>query len=272
MERLKLGLIVGLRERPEESFAKVASLGIPTCQVGAQAESFVARSEPLEIRKAAERTGVEISCFFLGFENQVFNNKDGPATMGFVAPAYREKRLSLAKKFSDLVKEIGVKTIASHVGFIPDDEKDPIYAGFLQVMGEFIDHCKRNGQTFCFETGQELPSTLKRTILDLGRENVGINLDPANLILYGKANPLDAVEIFGEYVKGFHAKDGLWPNRDEALGKETPLGQGMVRFDLLLPRLKKKGFTGPVTIEREISGPQQIEDIRKAIELLRPYL
>ncbi|HOL66660.1 MAG TPA: sugar phosphate isomerase/epimerase, partial [bacterium] len=127
-------------------------------------------------------------------------------------------------------------------------------------------------QMFCFETGQELPSTLKRTILDLGRENVGINLDPANLILYGKANPLDAVEIFGEYVRGMHAKDGLWPNRDESLGKETPLGQGMVRFDLLLPRLKKKGFKGPVTIEREISGPQQIADIRRAIELLSPYL
>ena len=62
------------------------------------------------------------------------------------------------------------------------------------------------------------------------------DFDPANLVLYGKANPIDAVEIIGEYVKGMHAKDGVWPNRDEYLGHETPLGQGMVRFNIIIPR------------------------------------
>ena len=133
-------------------------------------------------------------------------------------------------------------------------------------------HCANNDQIFCFETGQELPSTLKRTIQDVGTGNLFVNLDPANLILYGKANPLDAAEIFGEYVRGLHAKDGVWPNRDEALGLETALGEGAVRFDLLIRRLKEKGFTGPLTIEREISGPQQKEDIRKAIAILEPML
>jgi sugar phosphate isomerase/epimerase len=117
-----------------------------------------------------------------------------------------------------------------------------------------------------------LPSTLKRTIIDIGLDNVGINLDPANLILYGKANPLDAVEIFGEYVKSMHGKDGLWPNRDEYLGREVPIGEGMVNFPVLLRRLKNKGFNGPIIIEREISGERQIEDIKKAINYLTPYL
>lgn len=139
-------------------------------------------------------------------------------------------------------------------------------------MREFVEYCEGNGQMFCFETGQELPSTLKRTILDIGTGNIGINLDPANLVLYGMANPIDAVEIFGEYVRGFHAKDGLWPNRDEHLGHETPLGKGRVRFELILPRLKAKGFRGPVTIEREISGEQQILDIKKAVRILEPFL
>ncbi len=133
-------------------------------------------------------------------------------------------------------------------------------------MKEFIEKCRKNGQIFCFETGQELPSTLKRTIIDIGLDNTGINLDPANLILYGKANPIDAVEIFGQYVKSIHGKDGLWPNRDECLGKEVPVGQGQVNFPLLLRRLKKAGFNGPVIIEREISGEKQIEDIKKAVE------
>jgi L-ribulose-5-phosphate 3-epimerase len=139
-------------------------------------------------------------------------------------------------------------------------------------MKKVIEKCKENNQIFCFETGQELPSTLKRTIIDIGLDNVGINLDPANLILYGKANPLDAVEIFGEYVKSMHGKDGLWPNRDEYLGREVPIGEGMVNFPVLLRRLKKKGFNGPIIIEREISGERQIEDIKKAINYLTPYL
>jgi len=273
MDKIKLGLIVGLStDNIKTSFEKVASLNITTCQISCTAEAMVGKLKPEDIRKAADKTGVEISSFFLLFEGQVFNFKEGPATMGFIAPQYRSERLKLAKTYSDMVHDMGVKSITSHVGFIPDDEKDPLYRSFIPVMREFTEYCAKNAQMFCFETGQELPSTLKRTILDLGTENIGINLDPANLILYGMANPVDAVEIFGEYVRGFHAKDGLWPNRDKYLGHETPLGEGRVRFDLILPRLKAKGFCGPVTIEREISGEQQISDIKKAIAILEPFL
>ena len=274
MDKIKLGLIVGLSTNNNiaASFEKVASLNIPTCQVSCTAEAIVGKLKPEEIRKAADGAGVEISSFFLLFEGQVFNLKDGPVTMGFIPERYRRERLKLAKIYSDMVGAMGVKSITSHVGFIPDDEKDPLYRSFIPVMREFTEYCAKNGQIFCFETGQELPSTLKRTIRDIGTGNIGINLDPANLILYGMANPVDAVEIFGEYVRGFHAKDGLWPNRDEYLGHETPLGKGCVRFDLILSRLKAKGFRGPVTIEREISGKQQIFDIKKAMKLLEPFL
>ena len=105
-----------------------------------------------------------------------------------------------------------------------------------------------------------------RTIIDIGLDNMGINLDPANLILYGKANPIDAVEIFGKYIRSIHGKDALWPNRDEYLGKEVPVGDGIVNFPLLLRRLKNLGFNGPIIIEREISGEKQIQDIKRAIE------
>ena len=261
---IKLGVIVSISENIEESFRAVHELGVPTCQLACTAELMIDRLNPVEIRKAAEKYNIEITSFFLLFEGQIFDRHRGPSTMGFIPEKYRDRRLELAKKFSDIVSRIGVKSITSHVGFIPDDPKDHLYRGFLPVMREFVKHCKRNGQVFCFETGQELPSTLKRTILDLGMDNVGINLDPANLILYGMAHPLDAVEIFGEYVRGMHAKDALWPNRGEPLGIEVPLGEGVVNFPLLIERLKEKGFTGPITIEREISGEQQKIDILKA--------
>jgi len=224
------------------------------------------------IRKAAEETGIEISSIFLLFEGQVWDRFKGFPTMGLVAPRHRKKRLELAKKFADKVKEIGLTNITCHVGFIPDDPKDPVYIGFIEVMKEYVAYCRRKTIEFRFETGQELPSTLKRTINDIGLDNLAINLDPGNLILYGKAHSLDAVEIFGEYVKGMHAKDGLWPNRREHLGIEVPVGEGEVNFPLLIPRLKEKGFKGPITIEREIRGPKQREDIIKAVKFLVPYL
>ena len=265
---MKLGLMVTISDEPEESFQKVLDLGFPTCQLSCTAECMVERIDCRRIRRAAQNTGIEISSFFLLFEGQVFDRIEGPATMGFVAEKYRKKRLELAKKFSDIVREIGVKSITCHVGFIPNDPHSPLYTGFLPVMRKFCEYCRRNGQIFCFETGQELPSVLKRTIEDVGTGNLGINLDPANLLLYGMAHPLDAVEIFGEYIRGMHAKDGLWPDRNDALGKEVPFGEGEVCFDLLIPKLKEKGFRGPITIEREITGERQIKDILKAKEIL----
>ena len=271
--KMKLGTMVLITENIKESFEEVAKLGMQTCQVSCTAEFMIDKLKPKDIRKASAEFGIEISSFFLIFEGQIYNRtEEGVSTVGFIPEEYRKKRLELAKKYSDMICEMGVKSITSHVGFIPNDPKSPLYLEFVPVMKKFVEYCKKNGQIFCFETGQELPSTLKRTIINIGLDNIGINLDPANLILYGMAHPLDAVEIFGEYVKGMHAKDALWPNRDERLGIEVPIGKGEVDFPLLLSRLKEKGFQGPITIEREISGEQQKKDILEAKKFLQPYL
>ncbi len=267
MEQQKFGIIVGAGENLDEIFQRIRNFDFSLCQMGFIAED-TSMFDPVKIREKAKNYGIEIFSVFLLFRGQIFNLKGGPSSMGLVAPSYRQKRLKLALEFSDFAREIGTKHIVSHVGFIPDDEEDPVYKSFLPVMRTLVEKCQKNSQIFCFETGQELPSTLKRTILDIGLENIGINLDPANLILYGKANPLDAVEIFGRYVRSMHGKDGLWPNRDEALGKEVPVGEGMVNFPVLIRRLKKIGFNGPIIIEREISGEKQIQDIKRAVGFL----
>lgn len=135
-----------------------------------------------------------------------------------------------------------------------------------------VEKCKENGQNFLFETGQETPVTLKRAIQDIekavGKGNVGINLDPANLIMYGKANPVDALEVFGEYVMGIHGKDGKYPTDGHHLGDEVPLGQGKVNYPAFIAKLKEIGYQGDITIEREISGEEQKKDIRMAKDLL----
>jgi sugar phosphate isomerase/epimerase len=127
-----------------------------------------------------------------------------------------------------------------------------------------VSHCQANGQLFLYETGQETPVTLLRAIQDVGLDNQGVNLDTANLILYGKGNPVDALDVIGNHVRGIHAKDGFYPTDPRHLGKEVPIGQGKADFPRVIKRLKELGYRGPITIEREISGPQQIEDIRKA--------
>ena len=200
-----------------------------TCQVSCTAEFMIDKLKPKDIRKASAEFGIEISSFFLIFEGQIYNRtEEGVSTVGFIPEEYRKKRLELAKKFSDMICEMGVKSITSQVGFIPNDLKNLLYLEFVPVMKKFVEYCKKNGQIFCFKTGQELPSTLKRMIIDIG--NAYVNLDPANLILYGMAHPLDVVEILGKYVRSMHAKDALWPNRDEELGIEVPIGKGEVDF------------------------------------------
>lgn len=126
------------------------------------------------------------------------------------------------------------------------------------------------------ETGQETPVTLKRAIQDiektLGKGNVGINLDPANLIMYGKANPVDALEVFGEYVRGIHGKDGMYPTDGHYLGAEMPLGQGKVNYPAFIAKLKEVGYDGDITIEREITGEEQKKDIMMAKEILEKLI
>ena len=192
----------------------------------------------------------------------------GPSTIGLVPPQYRPERVAALKAGAEFAERVGVDTVTTHVGFIPEDPGNPLYPGLLDALREVVAHCAERGLTFCFETGQETPTTLLRVIEDLGGENLGINLDPANLLMYGKANPVDALDVFGTFVRGVHAKDGEYPTNGRELGVEKPLREGRVNFPRLIPKLKSLGFAGSLTIEREISGPKQITDIKRAIEIL----
>lgn len=269
---LELGVMAGVGDDLEQKLALIQQLGIPTCQLSCAAETAARQLDPARVIAASREYNVRISALFFVFEGQRYNNVEGPPTMGLVPVALRAQRLPLAKRFADIACAIGVRDVVTHIGFIPDDERDPVYQSFIDTMRDYCLHLKAQDQHLLFETGQELPSTLLRTIRDIGTGNAFVNLDTANLILYGKANPLDAVEILGDYVRGMHAKDGLHPNRGEALGIEVPLGEGEVNFPLVLRRLKQRGFAGPVTIEREVAGPEQVEGIRRAMAVLQPLL
>ena len=157
----------------------------------------------------------------------------------------------------------------THLGFIPENPGDPAFEEVVAAVRDVALHLDGLGLGFWFETGQETPVTMKRTIERVGAPNLGINLDPANLILYGKANPVDALDLFGTHVRNVHAKDGFYPTDPMKLGREVPLGEGLVDFPRLCRKLSRIGFRGEFIIEREIEGEEQERDIRRAVEYLR---
>jgi L-ribulose-5-phosphate 3-epimerase len=222
------------------------------------------------LQKALEMNHIEATALIVGGpgpENYDFYH--GPLTIGLVPRPTRQIRIEHIKKASDFAKRCGIPAVQTHCGFIPEDPNMALYKEAVDAIREVASHCKKNDQNFRCETGQENPITLLRTIKDVGLDNVGVNFDVANLILYGKANPADAVELLGPYVQGVHAKDGLYPTDPKELGKEVAIGRGKVDFPRIIRSLREFKYQGAITIEREISGPQQMEDVRAAITYLR---
>lgn len=272
MTKLTIGVIVRLKAEPEAEIRKVADLGLHSCQVCSWEPEVWTDDAGQRLTAACQELNVKVSSFWAGYPGpKKWNFTEGPSTIGLVPPQYRAMRVAALKQAAEFAAKFHLGSITTHVGFIPEDPADPLFAGTVDALREIATHCRDLGIEFRFETGQETPVTLLRTIERIGTDNLGINLDPANLILYGKANPVDALDVFGRYVRELHAKDGLYPTDGTKLGKEVPLGEGKVNFPLLIARLKSWGFSGALTIEREIKeGPQQIADILKAVELLTP--
>ena len=271
-ERLKLGVMARLRDgEPEAALEKVGSLGVPTCQLSTEDVALYTPEMADRVRRASEQHGVEITTLWAHVPGRkVWDFYEGPLTIGLVPDDDREGRLRALLRAAEFASWIGAPSLTTHVGFIPEDPNDPKYDATVQALRRLAERCGEYGLRFWFETGQETPVTLLRTIQDVATDNLGINLDAANLVLYGKANPLDALDVFGRYIEGVHAKDGEYPTDGRQLGTQKALGDGRVDFTVLVPKLKALGYRGALTIEREISGPRQIAEIRRAIELLSP--
>lgn len=270
---MKLGVILHLHENIEEDFKKLHEMGFETCQLGCWHKEYFTKEYAQKIKKIQGEYQIEISALWCGWEPPaVWNFIDGPVTLGIVPTAYRYARTETLIKGGEFAKELGVQDIVTHAGFIPEDPNNPEYIGVVNALRLIAKQYKNNNQYFLFETGQETPITLKRVIEDVGADNLGINLDPANLLLYGKANPIDALDVFGRYVRGVHAKDGEYPVNGRELGEEKPIGKGRVNFPALIQKLKELGYQGAITIEREISGEQQILDIIEAKRFLEQYI
>ena len=247
-------------------------LGIPTIQIHAPHQGNRNQATADEILERLAKYGISVTAVFGGFEGESY--ADIPTvvnTVGLVPKQTRDARLAEMKEISDFAKMLGCPVIALHLGFVPHDTNDPDYSQIISLTRDLCQHAAGNGQALHLETGQETAEGLVQFIKDSECDNLFVNFDPANMILYGAGNPIEALELLGPLVQSCHCKDAKWAaNPGQEWGEETKLGDGDVGMKQYLETLDKIGYTGPLTIEREIpqSPVQQKEEIGFAVKLL----
>lgn len=268
---MKIGVCVHFAniECIPEKFKVLREQGFDNCQLISWVTSLWTDENAQKILEYQKEYGVDISAFWCGWEGPTaWNFYEGQKTLGLVPPEYREMRIKNLCDGADFAHKLGIENVVTHMGFIPENPYDPEFVPFCNAVKTVADHLKKNGQWLLFETGQETPVTMLRCFETAGADNLGVNLDTANVILYGRANPVDSLEVFGKYVRNLHAKDGKYPVNGHDLGEETAIGQGKVDFRGVISGLHALGYDGYITIEREISGEQQTKDILAAKEYL----
>ncbi|MBE6548789.1 MAG: sugar phosphate isomerase/epimerase [Ruminococcaceae bacterium] len=270
---MKIGAMILVNENIDAEIAIKKDLGFDNCQLVCWDHSVMTDEIAQMVNDAQKKHNMEFTAFWCGWSGPcVWNFTEGPQTIGLVPKEYRRMRIEELKHGGDFAKKIGIKNVITHAGFIPENPADENYLGLVEAISEIAHYFKEIGCNFLFETGQETPTTLLRTIEAVGTDNLGINLDPANLIMYGKANPVDALDVIGKYVMGVHAKDGCYPTTGANLGRETRIGDGKVNFPVFLKKLHDVGYDGALSIEREIEGEQQIIDVMASVKDLNEII
>jgi sugar phosphate isomerase/epimerase len=262
---MAVGLIIQPANGTEAAISRVHDLGMSNCflsldgYLGKFSKALAQELSGLLEKYNVVPTAAEV----VRPEPLIWDFLHGPSTIGLVPRATRAVRMDALKQTSDFAALLNIPCVQTHCGFIPEDPANPLYDETVLAIRQVAQHCAANGQHFLMETGQETPTTMARAIKDVDQPNLAVGLDTANLILYGKANPVDAVDIIGPHVRSIHAKDGKWPTDPMKLGEEVLIGTGLVDFEKVFTKLHRLGYTGAVTIERETSGPQQIADVRE---------
>ncbi len=255
-----------------DALADVRSAGVRCGQLGLPGGMELSDAAAAQWKRDLAAAEFTIFTVFAAYEGESY--ADIPTvqrTVGFIPPATRAEREARTYAVSDFAAKLGVKSIACHIGFVPEDEAAPDYVAVRDLVRRICDHAAGHGQTFALETGQERADVLLRFFQDCGRANLGINFDPANLILYGTGEPIAALRTLAPHVISVHAKDGDWPPADVpgALGTERALGEGSVGVERFVQTLRDVGFRGSLNVEREGAAPGGwLADVRAAVGLL----
>lgn len=273
MDRWPIGVFASVDAGLGVAWDVIAELKVPTIQLHAPSPEKRNAESARALAEQLEGMGVKCTAVFGGFDGESY--ADIPTvvrTVGLVPAESRASRLEEMFQIADFAKALGCDTVALHLGFIPHDPAAEGFDDIVEVTRTLCDHCAANGQFLHLETGQETAEGLLDFIRIVGRDNLKINFDPANMILYGTGQPIEALRAVGEHVRSIHCKDGTWSDKPgDTWGAEVPLGEGDVDMKAYLTALREIGYDGPLTIEREIpqDPERQKAEIGQAIELLK---
>ncbi len=271
-DRWPIGVFASLDAGLGVKLEVARELGVPTIQLHAPHQQTRTKANAEAFLKKLADYGIRLTAVFGGFEGESYANiPTVDRTVGLVPPGTRAARLAEMKEISDFAKLLGCPVIALHLGFVPHDAETTLYQEILAITRELCDYAAANGQALHLETGQETAASLLQFIGDVQRDNLYINFDPANMILYGSGEPIEALRMVGKFVRSIHCKDGTWAAKPgQEWGREVPLGDGDVGMEHYLRTLKEIGYEGPLTIEREIpqEPARQKAEIGHAVRLL----
>ena len=272
METWPIGVFASVDAGLGVAWDVVEELRVPTIQLHAPHRDKRTQEQAKKLAAQLKEMGVVCTAVFGGFDGESY--ADIPTvvrTVGLVPIDQRQSRLQEMFQISDFAKWLGCDTVALHLGFVPHDPAADGYDDIVAVTRQLCDKCKANEQFLHLETGQETADGLLKFIKQVGRENLKINFDPANMILYGAGEPIDALKALANHVRSIHCKDATWSEKPgETWGAEVALGDGAVDMHAFLSTLKEIGYTGALTIEREIpqDPERQKSEIGQAIDLL----
>lgn len=270
MEKWATGIFTSIDEGLGAGLDAVRDLGVDTVHLHAPTAENRTRERTREIGQQFAAAKIAITVVFIGFPDDDYATTDiVKKTVGLVPKERREKRLRETLEIADFARELGVDAIGMHLGFVPPDPSDPAFAAIVEATRSVCDHCRGLDQYFHLETGQETAAELGQFINAVERDNLAVNFDPANMILYGAGNPLEALDIVGAHVRSVHCKDASYQRLSgQPWYEDAPLGSGDVGMEAFLRKLNALGYSGPLTIEREYA-PDQVGDIKAALDLLR---
>lgn len=281
MMPFKVGVLCdSFRLAPRDGMRKAKEVGADGVQVNAVSgevrHDLMDRSTRRDFKAFCSGLGLEISALCGDLGGHGFQRSgDNPA------------KIEDSKRIVDMAAELGTHVVTTHIGVVPADKNSPTYQVMRDACGELAHYAQRAGVTFAIETGPEKATTLKAFLDDIGSTGIGVNLDPANLVMVTADDPVQAVYTLKNYIVHTHAKDGVQLQPSDPLkvygafaeggvegfdfGKlfqEVPLGQGGVKWDAYLRALSDIGYTGYLTIEREVGQNPEV-DIRQAVTFLR---
>ena len=268
---MKYGKIVRIAA-PSEAFDRFQAMraeGFELCHLVYKPEKYMPEDAEV-IKRAAEECGITIVAVFAGFRDSFtkWNIYSDYMDAGINSEEYGAQRVEYLREVARFVTDLGITDMLIHAGFVSNNPFSLEYKHMVSVLTPLAEYCRNIGVNLLLEMGGESPITMKRLIEDTGCDNVYVNLDTANVIMYGYGNPVDAVHTLGKLIRSVHIKDGVPPTDTKVLGAEKDFCEGFVDFPRVLRGLAGIGFGGPFIIEREIPDGRQDEMLPKTRDKL----